>query len=79
MSTKGMNMNKITLNNLFIKEYVKENKIKSLSRLAGEIGISRSMLCKILQGKRNPGRKVITKMLIYFKVPFDILFTMPKE
>ncbi|MGK5654583.1 helix-turn-helix domain-containing protein [Brevibacillus formosus] len=72
-------MNKLMLNNHFIEEFIKKNKIKSISRLASEIGISPSALGKILQGKRNPGRKVITRMLIYFQVPFDMLFVMSKE
>lgn len=79
MSIKGKTMGKLVINVLFIQEYKEKQKIKSISRLADEIGISRSTLSKILRGDRNPGRKVITKMMIYFKVPFDVLFFLSKD
>lgn len=67
-------MGKLTLNASFIFDYMKENKIKSKSEMASRVGISRSMLCKLLKEERNPGPKVVKKFLVYFDVPFETLF-----
>lgn len=72
-------MKKLMLDVPFIQEYMKTNKIKSISYLAEEIGISRSMLSKLLRGDRHPGSKVIAKMMTYFKVPFDRLFSFDSQ
>lgn len=72
-------MNKLMLDVTFIQDYMKTNKIKSISYLAEEIGISRSMLSKLLRGDRHPGSKVVGKMMAYFKVPFDSLFSFDSQ
>ena len=49
--------------------------IKSMNYLAREIGVSEASLSRIMNGKRNPGHKVIGKMLLYFGVSFERLFS----
>lgn len=62
------------LNTQFIKDYMKENNVSSLNQLATEIGISPSMLWRMMHGQRKPGQKVIQLMMVYFKVEFEKLF-----
>lgn len=65
--------NQIIINVKFIKSYMKENEI-SLNKLAEEIGISPATLSRVLNNHRNPGQRVMGKMLKYFSIPFDELF-----
>lgn len=50
-----------------------------MNYLAREIGVSEASLSRIMNGKRNPGQKVIGKMLIYFGVSFERLFTCKSQ
>lgn len=67
-------MEDIKINEQFIRNYLETNN-KSLNNLAFEIGISPATLSRILNGKRNPGQFVIGRMLSYFNVKFEVLFS----
>lgn len=73
-----MNMRKsvkILLNTDYIEKEMARRGITSVNELAREIGISESMLCLLMKGKRNPGPKAIGLMISYFNVNFEKIFT----
>lgn len=65
----------IIINKQLIEMKMKEKGINSMNQLAGDIGISPATLSRIMNGTRNPGQKVIGKMLTYFDVKFEELFS----
>lgn len=65
----------IVLNKDFIMLEMNRRGIESLNKLARELDISESMLNLLMRNKRNPGRKVIARMLAYFNVNFEKIFT----
>lgn len=68
-----MNMS-LTLNKEFIQEYMKKNEINSLNQLARDIGISETLLFRLMKGERKPGQKTIGKMMSFFGVKFEQIF-----
>ena len=65
----------IVINKQLIEMKMKEKGISSMNQLANDIGISPATLSRIMNGTRNPGQKVIGKMLSYFNVKFEELFS----
>lgn len=63
------------INKLFIEAFMYTKDIKSLNELAREIGISEAQMNRIWNGKRNAGAQTISKMLSYFDVKFEKLFS----
>lgn len=66
--------NHIICNVEYIKNFMVQNKI-SLNKLAEEMDISPATLSRILNKQRNPGQMVIGKMLNYFDISFEVLFS----
>lgn len=65
----------VKLNKVFIHSYMKNHDISTYEKLAENIGISKSMLSFVLNEKKNPGQKVIGRMMAYFKeYSFDDVF-----
>ncbi|MBF8376484.1 helix-turn-helix transcriptional regulator [Alicyclobacillus mali] len=62
----------IHLREEFIKRYLQD---VSIRQVAGDIGISTSMMYLLIQKKRNPGSKVVSKILEYYKLTFEEVFT----
>lgn len=62
----------------FIKKHMDERGI-SLNKLSKEIGISPATLSRVMNGKRNPGQMVMGRMIKYFGVKFDVLFSYDFE
>mgnify|MGYP000613189197 CR=1 FL=1 len=58
----------------YLELHMSEKGIKSINQLARLIGISESLLCRILKGDRNPGQSTIGKMIDYFQAPFETIF-----
>lgn len=65
---------RLTLNLEFIEGEMKRRKIHSVNELAREIGISESMMNKLMRQKRSPGSKAVGLMLSYFNVKFEVIF-----
>lgn len=66
-------MELLELNKGFVQEYAQKNNI-SLHRLAIQIGLSPSMMWRVMNGERKPGPKMISLMLLYFNEEFERLF-----
>ncbi|TDY42141.1 Nlp family transcriptional regulator [Alicyclobacillus sacchari] len=62
----------IHLREEFIKRYLQD---VSIRQVAEDIGVSTSMMYLLIQKKRNPGNKVISKILHYYKLPFEEVFS----
>ncbi len=65
---------KIQIRRDYVLQYMVNNDY-SLNQLALEIGISPATLSRVLNGERRPGQLVIGKMLYYFDMKFEDLFT----
>ena len=63
----------IAINRNFFLSFMEQNKV-SENDLAQLIGISHSMLNRVLNGKRNPGSKFIAGVLKNCKVNFEDAF-----
>lgn len=70
-----MQTTKIILNKDYVLKEMQRRGIDSVNELAREIGISESMLSLVMRDKRNPGPKLIARMLSYFNVNFEKIFT----
>lgn len=68
-------MPSIVLNKTYILDYMEKNNVRSMAELAGNIGISDSLLSRLMSGDRKPGQKTISLMLTYFNVPFERVFS----
>jgi transcriptional regulator with XRE-family HTH domain len=67
-------MSKIVLNKEFVQRHMESSNLSS-NQLARNIGISEATLSRVLNNQRNPGPKVITKMISYFGVKFEKVFS----
>lgn len=65
----------IVLNKDYIYREMQRRNIESVNEMAREIGISESMMNLLMRDKRNPGQKVISRMLAYFNVNFEKIFS----
>jgi transcriptional regulator with XRE-family HTH domain len=70
-----MALTQIALNKDYIRKEMERRNIDSVNELARQIGISESMLNLLMRNKRNPGPKAIARMLSYFNVNFEKIFT----
>jgi len=68
-----LDQNMIHLREEFIKRYLQD---VSIQQVAKDIGISTSMMYLLIHKKRNPGRKTVSKILKYYKIPFEDIFTI---
>lgn len=69
-----MDQTVIVLNQEFIENEMNKRNINSINELARKIGMSESMLHKLLNGERNAGSRAITAILGYFNEDFEKIF-----
>jgi transcriptional regulator with XRE-family HTH domain len=63
----------------YLKKYLSDNKL-SESQFAETIGVARSTVNRILNGKRNPGSKFVAGVLkSYDDLTFDSVFSYNKQ
>jgi len=46
----------------------------SLEQVARKTGVSKSHLCRIEQGQRQPSLRVLFKLAEYYRLPIDAIF-----